>query len=132
MAKFNKQDINPGHWFEYPKGGRIKLRVLPLGVGASIQTQTEKKTVEYKRGQRFEDVVVDHATRNSLTWDYCIAEWEGFEWEDEGKLVAIPCTMENKTYLMSNVPEFALFFVSKMQEISSIEADAEEAQRKNF
>lgn len=113
------KDPNPGIWFKFdesdPKSGEIALRPLNSERRKEIRKKAIKKRVEYKHGQRFPVEEPDDDLFSELVWDYSIVDWSGLV-DDAGN--EIPCTLENKVFLMRKHIGFARFVSAKLEELS--------------
>lgn len=119
---FNIKEPNPGVWFKFdeddPESGEIAIRAVNQSKRAEIQRKSVKNRVEYKHGQRFQFTDTDEELFSQLLWTYTIVDWNGLEDED-GK--PIPCTDENKLFLMQNNVGFSQFVgtcIEKMNELN--------------
>jgi len=119
-------------FFEMEGGGRVQLRTISVADFKTIQKQTVKKKVDYKKveGQagRFEYEAVDQDLQNELYWDAVIVGWENLT-DKNGK--EIPCTRENKTLLMTRSKKFLEFVVESLKTLAEDEATAQEEAEKN-
>lgn len=115
MTTFSLREPNPGAWFSFdesdPAGGKICLRIMNSITLRNIRRAAVKPRVEYKHGQRFEFTDTDEDLISDMTWDYCIVDWTGLE-DDDGK--PIPCTKENKVFLMRENLQFQTFVMACM------------------
>ena len=132
-TQFNLSDPNPGIWFKFddsnPESGEIALRPQNADQRAKTRKTAIKNRVEYNHGQRYEVQDIDEDLFSELIWDYSIADWSGLV-DDKGK--DIPCTAENKSFLMKNHIGFARFVSEKLEEISEEYADKLELENKNL
>lgn len=108
--------------------GWVELRTLNPAKAKEIAKKTITKKVEFKRRQRFEVEVVDDKLKETLTWDYCIGNWENTC--DESGL-PIENNAENKVELMNTSNEFAAFVASHLERISEEEEKFAENEVKN-
>lgn len=118
-TKLSMTEPNPGIWFKFdendPESGEVGIRPLNPARREEIRKKSVKKRVEYKKGQRFEVEDVNDDLFSELLWDYSITGWNGLV-DDDGK--EIPCTSENKVFLMRNHVGFARFIGDKMERLS--------------
>ena len=101
MAVFNLED-NQGVWFDYPSGGRVKIKVPNFHENMEIEKQTTeiKPYIHEEKGKPpklFNQEIPDLEKRIFLFNDCRIVAWEGFQ-DKNGK--EIPCTAEYKNKLM--------------------------------
>jgi len=119
-------------FFEMEGGGRVQLRTISVADFKTIQKQTVKKKVDYKKveGQagRFEYEAIDQDLQNELYWDAVIVGWENLI-DKNGK--EIPCNRETKTLLMTRSKKFLEFVVESLKTLSEDEAAAQEEAEKN-
>ena len=129
FAEFDLEELNPGIWVDYPRGGRVLLRVCNGQVLDEIYKQTRKQTkvpqIVKGRPILFTREDINQELENELTWDYCIMDWEGFQMKGE----EIPCTKANKIKFMQGSVEFSNFCAEQFMIISGMReilmADAE-------
>lgn len=118
-TKFSLRDPNPGIWFKFneddPESGEICVRPVNAEKRSEIQKRTVKRKVEYKHGQRFEYVETDDDKFSEMLWDYVISDWTKLE-DDDGK--PIPCTTENKLFLMLNNVGFSQFVATCTEKVN--------------
>ena len=128
--RFNLSDLNPPAWFDHPEheGSRICLKVLSSAEMESINKQTVKNKIEYRRGQRFEVEKVNEKKRNELTWATAIVDWQGIFDETGNEL---PCTDENKVLLMQNAPSFTSWVLESLEQMSDDGLRRQEEAEKN-
>lgn len=125
-------DDSPAKWFEMDGGGRVQLRSLTTDAFKSIQKQTVKKKVDFKKVDgvpaRLEYEEVDADLQNELFWDAVVVAWENLL---DAKMATIPCTKENKILLMSRSARFAKFVADSLKTLSEDEAREAEQSEKN-
>lgn len=130
---FSLKDPNPGIWFKFdetdPESGEISIRAVNQAKRKEIHNATVKRKVEYKHGQRFEYQDADDDLFSEMLWDYVIADWTGLE-DDDGK--PIPCTKENKIFLMMNNVGFATFLGQCMETVNQDIEERMGAAEKNL
>lgn len=118
-TKLSMTDPNPGIWFKFddndPESGEVAIRPLNPAKREEIRKRCVKRRVEYKHGQRFEVDDVNDDLYSELLWDYSITGWNGLVDDDDKE---IPCTAENKVYLMKNHVGFARFIGDKMERLA--------------
>jgi hypothetical protein len=131
MTIIDTEEITP-RFFEMEGGGRVQLRTISVADFKSIQKQTVRKKVDYKKVDgtpgRFEFEEVNQDLQNELYWDSVIIGWENLS-DRNGK--EIPCTKENKVLLMTRSKKFLDFVVESLKTLSADEADAQEQSQKN-
>ena len=131
MTVFNLED-SPGVWFDHEEGGRIKLRSISADKWKEIRKQTVKKKVDYKKIEgspvRLEFEEVNEDLQNELFWDEVIVDWEKFF---DGHDNEIPCTKENKIFLMMRSMKFAKYVNECLKTLSEDEEKQNEVIEKN-
>ncbi len=135
MAVFDLNKKKEGIWFDFPTGGRVKLKTITVDDALRI----EKETTEYKPfvyetpgkpAQVLTQEIVDKDKRARLYNDCLILEWEGFLDKNETE---IPCNTETKTTLMRmDDPIFRDFVNEKIKIMEEAEKAASEEARKNL
>lgn len=120
---------NKGTFFEFPDGsGGVSVRVCPAAVIKRINKETTIKTAKLKRGQLVKDTTIDEDKYDAMLWDHVITDWKGVF--DSNK-IELPCTAENKIFIMNNSIEFAQF-IGKCLELLTDDIGVEyKAQEKN-
>ena len=128
--KIDFNDLNPAVFFPWDDGsdGGIEIRSISSRVLEEIDKKTIKKKMVIRKGQRFQEEVVDTKLRNSLMWDYCIVNWTGLKDQDDAE---VPCNKENKDILMQDRPGFGLFVAGCMNNLVEYESEEEEVLEKN-
>ena len=129
--RFNLEDLNPPTWFDHAEDeeARICLRLASGEDMQKVRKQTEKKRVEYKRGERFQVVETDDEKASELTWQLCIVDWEGlYDNEDN----PIPCTDENKVKLMIQSPVFSKWVVECLEVLNENHQQTQASAEKNL
>lgn len=127
--RLNLDDLNPPAWFDHPQDeARLCLRVASASDVESIRKQTEKRRIDFRRGQRFEVTDIDEDLRSQLTWQLCIIDWQGL-YDHENK--EIPCTDENKVLLMQNSPVFSKWVVECLELLNEDNVERIESAEKN-
>jgi hypothetical protein len=133
MAVFDLENLNQGAWFDYPDGGRIKVRAYSPGLISEIQERHTIRTVEYKRAKKHaqlqavaDEKVNMNAAKDDIH-DYVIVTWEGFETPDG---TPIECTRETKVNLMNNDPAFYAFVNECVETlVPQLAEDAEDSEK---
>jgi len=131
--RVNINDLNPGAWFDFMDGARVKVRPFAGNILDDIRKKATQTKVEYKkqgkigRLQRIEYIDLDEDKMQELLWDYIIVDWKGFD-DEKGK--AIKCTVKNKVKFMRTWPEF-YDFVDNAADVSTadVEQKAEEVEK---
>lgn len=131
--RININDLNPGAWFDFRDGVRVKVRPFAGNILDDIRKKATEEKVEYKkqgkvgRLQRIEYIKLDEDKMQALLWDYIIVDWEGIE-DEKGK--PIKCDSKNKVKFMKNWPAF-YDFVDTAADVSAadVESKAEEAEK---
>lgn len=122
--KIDLENPNPGVTFyfndEDESEGHIVLRVLSGEVLESITNRCRTKRVEVKGSPptRFEYLDFKKGGEEKefeLTWDYCIQSWSQVV---DAKGAEIPCTPENKVFLMKQSPQFSSYVMKCVREIN--------------
>ena len=129
--RFNMVDPNPGVWFDYPNDpdkGRICLRLTDEEKREEIESATTKKIRKTFRGGPYMDEEVNKKKRAELDWDYKIVDWENTK-DENG--VDIPCTPENKSFLVRKSPGFKFMIEGFLVELLSMVQEEEELETKN-
>lgn len=134
MAVFDLENLNEGAWFDYPDGGRVKVRAYTPGIIADIQAKHTHRSVEYKQAkkhgqlQAVPDEQVDMVAARDDINAYVIVDWEGFEAPDG---TPIECNRENKLRLMNDEPKFYAFVDECIEILVPALADEAEESEKN-
>ena len=132
MAVFDLEKTE-GVWFDYPGGGRIKLKAAtPSDMYRIHKTTTEFKPFLFEKEGQFPKVlnqeIPDPDKHMKAFNDICIMDWEEFV-DKNGK--DIPCTLEMKTELMRlNDPEFRDFVAEKLKLLDAAETGKQEGEKK--
>lgn len=129
--KFDLENLNPGVFFEFgddDKGG-VTIRLANGEILDKINTQCQKKKIEFKKGQRFEVIESNEELRSKMLWDYVIVGWEGIV-DSEDK--EIKCTKENKVLLMKSSPKFSTFVGACVEKLSEDTENFNEVLEKNL
>jgi len=125
VMKIDLKNMNPGVTFYLHdadiKGGHIILRVLSGEKLEEITNRCRQKRIEVKGSPptRFEYLDFKKGGEEKefeLTWDYCLIGWEGVV---DANGVAIPCTPENKVFLMKGSPKFSTFVMSCVKKVNA-------------
>jgi hypothetical protein len=133
MAVFDL-DENTGAWFDYPGGGRVRLRMVDSLEWREIVKKTVKKgPPEYPKldgkHERFQPEETDTDLQMELIWDKTIVEWEGFNDKHDKP---IPCEREWKVRLMlMKSDNFRAFYNEHMKAMADAEADQVAESEKN-
>ncbi len=131
-TKFSIKDPNPGVYFKFdendPESGEIRIRAVNAAKRAEIQKKCVKKKIEYKHGQRFEYSDTNEERFSDMLWDYSIMDWSNLI-DDEGE--HIPCTKENKVFLMQNNVAFAQFVGNCLEQMNEAEENRVSRLEKN-
>jgi hypothetical protein len=136
MAVFTIEK-SEGVWFDYPGGGRVKLRVPTTEDffrihKESVENRPYLHEEEGKPPRVLNYEVPDNDKAARLTNDCTIIEWENFFF-DEAKKKPIPCTPENKTALMRMTdPSFRDFVNDKVKALDEAQQAKVEAETKNL
>jgi hypothetical protein len=136
---FDFENINPGEWFTYPENENTKvcLRVCAGDDLTSIRKQSMKRKVDWKvnpvskeleRKVYIEEADPDGDLFNELLWDFCIVDWAGVL---DGKKTPIPCTRENKKFLMGKSVKFSSFVVDCLEKLKLFKTNELEEEIKN-
>jgi hypothetical protein len=132
-TKLSLKNPNPGVWFRFddqdPQSGEVSIRPLNAAKREEIRKKAVKRRIEYKHGQRFEVEDTNDDLFSELLWDYAITEWSGLV-DDDGK--EIPCTSENKIFLMRNHVGFARFIGDKLELMATEYEGNLEIENKNL
>ena len=119
-------------WFEMDGGGRVELRTLSYDALKTINKQSTRKRVDFKKVEgtpgRFEYEEVNEELQNELFWDHCILSWK---YLFDSKEVEIPCTKENKVLLMTKSAQFAKFISDSLETLNEDEVVQSEVAEKN-
>lgn len=129
--RLNMANPNPGVWFDYPDDpdkGRICLRLTDEDRREQIEEMTARKVRKTFRGGAYTDEEVNKKKRSELDWDYKIVDWENTK-DENG--VDIPCTTENKFFLIRNIPAFKFMVEGFLVELLSIDQEEAEEETKN-
>ena len=128
-----KQEEIGGDWFDFPGGGRVKLRLLStrdwrdIRQASTIRLEPAFTEVDGQM-RRFDGETIDVDRQWEMSVDKNIVVWEGFFDRNEKE---IPCTKENKLRLMEmESPAFRNFYDEKMKVLKATEAEKEGAEKK--
>ncbi|MBI5189959.1 MAG: hypothetical protein HZA22_04740 [Nitrospirae bacterium] len=126
LVVINKQEIlsNNGEWVTWQGKARVKLRPVPNDEGTRINERHTK--TGWKKHQPIKEV--DERKADEDRWDYQIPDWEGLV-DAEGK--PLPCTRENKVFLMRHYVPFAYFVNTVIFEMANGEKVVAEEEAKN-
>jgi hypothetical protein len=131
--RININDLNPGAWFDFRDGVKVKVRPFAGNILDDIRKKATQKKVEYKkqgkigRLQRIEYIDLDEDKMQALLWDYIIVDWDGIE-DDKGK--AIKCDKKNKVRFMQDWPEFYDFIDNAADvSIKDVEQHVEDVEK---
>jgi hypothetical protein len=129
----NKKAIeaNGGREFEFRYGtesAKVRLRLCP-GI----------KDAEFVKRHTSTDIVrglpqekTDWGAVEDDRTDYCIVSWSGINTDDGSGPVPLPCTRENKLWLIKNLPAFGLFVKSYLSLMTTGKVLMTEEEEKNF
>lgn len=130
---------NPGEWFTFPENENTKvcLRICAGDDLNQIRKQSMKKKVEWKvnpstkrleRNVYEEEVDSEGDLFNELLWDFCIVDWVGVL---DASKNPIPCTKENKKFLMGKSVKFSTFVVDCLDKLRVYKSEELEEEIKN-
>jgi hypothetical protein len=133
-------DAKKEKWFAMDGGGKVQFRTITQSEWRSIQKQTVKRKVDYKKVDgtpgRFEYDEINSELQNELFWDASIVSWDGFSFkhpETKAVITCTPesCTRENKLLLVLNSKKFLSFANEAIKELSDDETAQAKAAEKN-
>jgi len=125
VMKIDLKNMNPGMTIYFDdediKGGYVILRVLSGEKLEEITNRCRQKRIEVKGTPptRFEYLDFKKGGEEKefeLTWDYCLIDWEGVI---DANGAAIPCTPENKVFLMKGSPKFSKFVMDGVRKVAT-------------
>jgi hypothetical protein len=132
MTVIDDLDATKERWFVMDGGGRIQLKTISADAFKSIQKQTTKHKVDFKKVEgtpaRLEYDEVNTELQNELFWDTVIVAWEDFFDRDEKPIV---CNKENKILLMTKSAKFVKFVTDSLKVLSEDETLQAEQTEKN-
>lgn len=131
--KVNIEEPNPGIFFPWPgaktdKDGGITIHALTNEMLSEIDSLTTKKKRKFRGNVPYDDITIDEKRREELMWDYCIISWENLQ-DNNGK--ELPCTAENKTFLMRKDFKFSIFVADCIDQLIEFVGEQKETERKN-
>lgn len=128
-----KIEPQKGVWFDFPSGGRVKIKNPAIDDYIRIAQESTKNEPFLheeagKPPQIFNHEIPDNDKRTKLINDCTIEDWEGFV-DENGK--EIPCNSQMKTVLMRlEDATFRDFVKAKLALLDEAEkAHAEEAEK---
>lgn len=133
------EDLNPSQKFYYPSSPEewVDLRIpsdedqkkffKSAGIKAKREIYTDKKTRNTQILRDFEPSEEEMRKYEEELWDFCIVDWNLVT----NKGDRIPCTKENKSKLMFNAPQFAVWIKACQEKMYDDLAKVKEALEKN-
>ena len=118
--------FSEGVWFDYPKGGRFKIRAATPKHYLDYRQQNKKKVAVEKPGGGFE--IVEDIDEAAVMWEvlnYCLQEWS--EVEVDGTIDQ----KEIKESILNNV-ELQNWIIEKSQQVATGEEKEFEGELKNL
>lgn len=100
--KTDEKKEEEGIWVNFGEGFRVKVRRFKSKASQDARKELEKPfTAEIRRGPLDEKIAEDLLIKQMAM--AIIVDWEGAT-NEEGK--SLPCTFENKYYVLKSLPEF--------------------------